>query len=200
MTKKGKTNVKVEIQQKILQQKFEEETKTREIEEMKAIDKKYKEEVKKEVVVDKATLNQSYPEVTYQTNQNVVEDTNSLNLVIIGHVDSGKSTLTGHLLYKLGEISDKQLRKNEKKTEEYGKTGFQFAYCMDETEEEQQRGVTIEVTTKFFNTKKRSFCVMDAPGHRDFIANMITGTAQANCAILVIDSLPGAFERGWQGF
>ena len=91
---------------------------------MKAIDTKYKEEVKKEVVVDKATLNRSYPEVTYQTNQNVVEDTNSLNLVIIGHVDSGKSTLTGHLLYKLGEISDKQLRKNEKKTEEYGKTGF----------------------------------------------------------------------------
>ena len=91
---------------------------------MKAIDKKYKEEVKKEVVVDKATLNQSYPEVTYQTNQNVVEDTNSLNLVIIGHVDSGKSTLTGHLLYKLGEISNQQMRKNEKKTEEYGKKGF----------------------------------------------------------------------------
>ena len=71
---------------------------------------------------------------------------------------------------------------------------------MDETEEEQQRGVTINVTTKFFQTKNRSFTILDAPGHRDFIANMITGAAQANCGILVIDSQPQAFERGWQGY
>lgn len=70
---------------------------------------------------------------------------------------------------------------------------------MDETEEEQQRGVTIEVTTRFFRTPNRDFALMDAPGHRDFIANMITGAAQANAAILVIDSQLSQFERGWEG-
>lgn len=71
---------------------------------------------------------------------------------------------------------------------------------MDETEEEQRRGVTIEVTTKFFNTPHRNFTILDAPGHRDFVANMITGAAQANCGILVLDCLTTAFERGWTGF
>lgn len=71
---------------------------------------------------------------------------------------------------------------------------------MDETDEERKRGVTIEVTTRFFNTANRNFTILDAPGHRDFIANMITGAAQANCAILVIDSMPTQFERGWNGY
>ena len=91
------------------------------------------------------------------------------------------------------------MRKNEKRSDENGKVGFQFAYVMDETEEEQERGVTIEVTTRFFKTPNRNFTIMDAPGHRDFISNMITGAAQANCAILVIDSQPSQFERGWEG-
>ena len=151
-----------------------------------------------EVVLDHATLNRSYPEVEYPNN--ITREDNNINLVIIGHVDSGKSTLTGHLLYKLGEVTNQALRKHEKKTEEFGKAGFQFAYIMDETEEEQQRGVTINVTTKFFKTKNRDFTILDAPGHRDFIANMITGAAQANCGILVIDSQPQQFERGWQGY
>ena len=70
---------------------------------------------------------------------------------------------------------------------------------MDETEEEQERGVTIEVTTRYFSTPNRNFTILDAPGHRDFIANMITGAAQANCAMLVIDCQPSQFERGWEG-
>ena len=68
---------------------------------------------------------------------------------------------------------------------------------MDETEEEQKRGVTIDVTTRYFNTPNRNFVVLDAPGHRDFVSNMITGAAQANCAILCIDTCKGAFEEGW---
>ncbi len=118
------------------------------------LDKNYKEEVKT-VVVDKAKLNRAYPEVNYS--QKINDEGTSLNLVIIGHVDSGKSTLTGHLLLKLGEIANQQLRKHDKRSEEYGKAGFHFAYIMDETEEEQERGVTIEVTTKFFITTNRTF-------------------------------------------
>jgi GTPase len=75
-----------------------------------------------EIVLDHATLNKSYPEVEYTNN--ITREDNNINLVIIGHVDSGKSTLTGHLLYKLGEVSNQALRKHEKKTEEFGKAGF----------------------------------------------------------------------------
>lgn len=155
----------------------------------------------KEEVVDKAALNEAYPDIEYCKPGELrdVED-RDLNIVVIGHVDSGKSTLTGHILYKLGQVSTAELRKHEKKTEEYGKAGFEFAYIMDETEEEQRRGITIEVTTKFFSTANRHFTILDAPGHRDFVANMITGAAQANCAILVLDCLTSAFERGWTGF
>ena len=119
-------------------------------------------------------------------------------MVIIGHVDSGKSTLTGHLLYKLGLVSEKQLRTNVKKAEENSKADFAFAYVMDESEEEQKRGVTIDGTTRYFKTPNRNFVVLDAPGHRDFVVNMITGAAQANAAILCIDCQKGAFERGWK--
>ena len=73
-----------------------------------------------------------------------------MNIVIIGHVDSGKSTLTGHLLYELGLVTEKQMRTNAKKAEEYNKESFEYAFVMDETEEEQKRGVTINVTTRYF--------------------------------------------------
>ena len=125
------------------------------------------------------------------------EEMKNLNIVIIGHVDSGKSTLTGHLLYELGHVTKQQMRANEKKAEEYNKASFEFAFIMDETEEERKRGVTIDVTTRHFSTENRNFVILDAPGHRDFVANMITGAAQASCGILVIDCGPGAFESGW---
>ena len=99
-------------------------------------------------------LNETYPEVQYNyNNENIVpneEEKNNLNIVIIGHVDSGKSTLTGHLLYELGLVTEKQMRTNAKKAEENNKESFEFAYIMDETEEEQKRGVTINVTTRYF--------------------------------------------------
>ena len=90
------------------------------------------------------------------------------------------------------------LRANERKAEINNKTGFALAYMMDDTEEEQERGVTIEVATRYFSTPNRNFTILDAPGHRDFIANMITGAAQANCGLLLIDVGYSQFERGWQ--
>ena len=153
------------------------------------------------VAIDKEALNKSYPEVDYLGEQKVTDqDTNNLNLVIIGHVDSGKSTMTGHLLYKLGLVNNTEMRRNEKLTEVHNKAGFEFAYVMDETDEERERGVTIEVTTRYFSTDNRNFTILDAPGHRDFVANMITGAAQANCGILCIDSMTTQFERGWIGY
>ena len=89
-------------------------------------------------MVDKEKLNEAYTEVSFDASSLKLThtETSNLNLVVIGHVDSGKSTLTGHLLVKLGYVGSSQMRKNEKKVEEYGKGGFQFAYIMDETEEE----------------------------------------------------------------
>lgn len=119
-----------------------------------------------------------------------------INLVVIGHVDSGKSTSTGHLIYKCGGIDKRTLEKFEKEAAEMGKASFKYAWVMDKLKSERERGITIDISLWQFETAKYHFTIIDAPGHRDFIKNMITGTSQADCAILMIASPQGEFEAG----
>jgi len=120
-----------------------------------------------------------------------------INLVVIGHVDSGKSTSTGHLIFKCGGIDKRTIEKFEKEANEMGKGSFKYAWVLDKLKAERERGITIDIALWKFETPKYYMTIIDAPGHRDFIKNMITGTSQADCAILMIASPPGEFEAGY---
>ncbi|KNH06227.1 eukaryotic release factor 3 [Perkinsela sp. CCAP 1560/4] len=122
-----------------------------------------------------------------------------LSIVFCGHVDAGKSTCSGHILFITGNVDERTMEKNKREAIRKHRDGWEFAYVMDVTEDERDRGKTHEMGSAYFETDAKRYTILDAPGHKCFVSSMIGGASQADVAILVISSRRGEFETGFEG-
>lgn len=121
-----------------------------------------------------------------------------LSVIVLGHIDTGKSTTTGHLLYKSGFLDQRSMDKLTRESAELGKASFKYAWVMSKLKMERERGISLELSFAKFETPEFVFTLVDAPGHRNFIKNLITGTTQADAALLVVAAGENEFNPGFE--